>query len=200
MVCFTSSLKRKEQQRRPMWEYRQVQKQQQQQSWQPLDGLYSMNGALFTSSDMLTHTISNGQSIPIHQLCAVLQTWRTTSPPPLPPIPYMYYLYIYTPSIPTHILLLMWKKISSYHAVASLVSVLTPLEDEDDGNGFFTLYVKPMNLCSGKRRQFPSDPFQKKQQLRSTASTSAAASASIQEINLNSSSYLVSAYESYVQH
>ena len=67
MVCFTSSssLKRKEQQRRPMWEYRQVQKQQQQQSWQPLDGLYSMNGALFTSSDMLTHTISNGQSIPL---------------------------------------------------------------------------------------------------------------------------------------
>ena len=64
MVCFTSSLKRKEQQRRPMWEYRQVQKQQQQQ---PLDGLYSMNGtgALFTSSDMLTHTISNGQSIPL---------------------------------------------------------------------------------------------------------------------------------------
>ena len=63
MVCFTSSLKRKEQQRRPMWEYRQVQKQQQQ----PLDGLYSMNGAgaLFTSSDMLTHTISNGQSIPL---------------------------------------------------------------------------------------------------------------------------------------
>ena len=84
------------------------------------------------------------------------------------------------------------------------LSILTPLEDEDDGNGFFTLYVKPMNLCSGKRRQFPSDPFQKKQQLRSTASTSAAAaaSASIQEINLNSSSssYLVSAYESYVQH
>ena len=30
------------------------------------------------------------------------------------------------------------------------LSILTPLEDEDDGNGFFTLYVKPMNLCSGK--------------------------------------------------